>query len=156
MARERIGVLFVCLGNICRSPMAEGIFRRLVEERGLADRFDIDSAGTGSWHVGEQADPRTREVLSTGGCPEVGRARLVRADDAERFEWILVMDRSNARNVKQVLPASAHDRVRLVLEPTTGGEVPDPYYGGEEGFRLVFRLLDESLGIWLDRMLDAS
>lgn len=147
-----ISVLFVCLGNICRSPMAEGVFRHLLRERGLEGRFHVDSAGTGSWHVGEPPDPRTLAVLRDRGIALDRVARQLKLDDAERFDWILTMDESNLATVRRMLPAPHHHKVHPVME----GDVPDPYYGGAEGFAEVYALLHPVLDRWIDRMLDGS
>lgn len=150
-------VLFVCLGNICRSPMAEGVFHRLVADRGLAGDFVIESAGTGGWHVGERPDRRTLEVLRGKGIHLDSVARQIRVEDGERFDWILTMDDDNLRQVRRLLPARHHDKVHPVLSIDGGGAVPDPYYGGPDGFDKVHDLLEPALDQWLDRILgDAS
>ena len=145
-----VRVLFVCLGNICRSPMAEGIFRKLLKERGLEDRFEVDSAGTGAWHVGEPMDPRARRVLEEEGAyfPHVAR-RLTR-EDGLAYDHILVMDRENLEEVLRRFP-EARGKVRLVLEELGGGEVQDPYYGDLEDFREVYWTLEAALQAFLDR-----
>ena len=137
-------VLFVCLGNICRSPMADAIARHRYPH------LTVDSAGTGAYHVGEPADPRTLAVLRRHGIPYQGRARQVRRADFEDFELILAMDRSNQRDLLRIAPASRAHQVRLVLEPLgEGREVGDPYYGGPGGFDRAFEELDEAIGRWL-------
>jgi protein-tyrosine phosphatase len=143
-------VLFVCLGNICRSPMAEGIFRAKLAQRGL-DAV-VDSAGTGAWHAGEPPDPRTLAVLDKQGAACEMTARQVVAGDFERFDLILAMDRSNLRTLQERCPPGLRAKLHLALEPTTGGEVGDPYYGGASGFDRVYAELDEALDAWLDRM----
>ena len=150
--QDRIGVLFVCLGNICRSPMAEGLFAHKVRERGLTDRFRVESAGTAAYHEGERPDSRTLEVLRRNGIRLDSRARQVRRDDFEQFDWILAMDRSNLGNLRRICPEAYAHRLHLTLEPTGGADVPDPYYGGPGGFDHNFAQLDEALEIWLDRM----
>ena len=147
-------VLFVCLGNICRSSMAEGVFLGHLQARGLRDRFEVDSAGTGSWHIGEKPDRHTLAVLRCHGIHLDTRARQVRSEDGERFDWILAMDHSNERDVKRVLPAPYHPKVHPVLSIAGGGDVPDPYYGGPEGFDRVYEILEPVLGAWLDRMIE--
>lgn len=142
-------VLFVCLGNICRSPMAEGIFQKLVADRGLQDRFEIDSCGTSGWHAGEPPDPRTLAVLARNGVHLTSRARaLVHAD--RTFDYILALDDGNLRDVQRKLGADAP--VFPVLLHVGGGQVPDPYYGGNEGFEAVYAMLVPALEAWLQRM----
>ncbi|MCB9670567.1 MAG: low molecular weight phosphotyrosine protein phosphatase [Alphaproteobacteria bacterium] len=141
-------VLFVCLGNICRSPMADAIAAHMARQRGLDLR--VDSAGTGAWHAGEAADRRTLAVLRAHGIPYDGRARQVRVSDFAEFDLILAMDRSNLRDLLAICPPANRDRVHLVLEPLGEGlEVGDPYYGGPDGFEVVYRQLTEALEHWL-------
>lgn len=139
-------VLFVCLGNICRSPTAEGVFRKLVADHGLADRIEIDSAGTGAWHVGSPPDSRAQAEARRRGMDLSGlRARQVRREDFERFDLILAMDRENLENLWAMCPPSCRDKVRMFTSfgpPGCPEEVPDPYYGGPEGFRRVFDLIE--------------
>ena len=137
-------VLFVCLGNICRSPMADAIARyRFPQVRS-------DSAGTAAYHEGEPADPRTLEVLGRHGIAYDGRARKVRVADFGRFDWVLAMDHSNLANLRRICPADHADKVRLVLEPLgPDREVGDPYYGGRSGFDTAYRELNEAIGHWL-------
>ncbi len=148
-------VLFVCLGNICRSPMAEGVFLHRLRLRGLAGAFQVDSAGTGGWHVGASPDPRTLSTLARHGVALDSRARKLRPEDGEAFRWILTMDDDNLRETHRILPAAAHPRVHPVLATTGGGEVPDPYYGGPDGFEAVYRMLVPALDLWIDRMTAA-
>ncbi|GAB4228855.1 MAG: low molecular weight protein-tyrosine-phosphatase [Methyloligellaceae bacterium] len=139
-------LLFVCLGNICRSPMAQGVFAHVAEEAGLAGRFHLDSAGTGGWHVGNPPDPRAcRAALARGIDISGQRARQVSAQDFERFDLLLAMDRANAKALARMAPAGAGERVRLFLEglPDSGvTEVPDPYYGGDAGFDAALDLIE--------------
>jgi protein-tyrosine phosphatase len=142
---EPTSVLFVCLGNICRSPLAEGIFVHLLRQQGLDDTIRVDSAGTGSWHVGERADPRSREVAGRNGITLPSRARQVSPDDFESFDWIVAMDRSNLQALEELRDEHGGD-ARLVLlrdfDPEPGnGEVPDPYYGGPQGFDTVYEMV---------------
>ena len=141
-AKPQTAVLFVCLGNICRSPLAEGVFRHLVEEAGLKNRFMIDSAGTGAWHEGELPDRRSIEVAALHGVDLTAqRARKIRPDDFLRFTHIFGMDRSNVENLARAAPAGATGSVHLFLEFATGraADIPDPYYGGPDGFDAVYR-----------------
>lgn len=142
-------MLFVCLGNICRSPMAEGLARKLVRERGLSVR--VDSAGTAAYHVGELADPRTRAVLAAHDASFDGRARQVADADFTSFDLILAMDHKNHADLLTRCPAPHRHKVRLVLEPTGGGDVADPYYGGPDGFEVNRRQLEAAIGRWLER-----
>lgn len=138
MPTAPIRVLFVCLGNICRSPTAEGVFRALVREKRLEKRFEIDSAGTGDWHIGQAPDAR-----ATAACRRVGidisthRARLVRRDDFAHFDYILACDAMNLADLKAMSPVGARARVDLLM-PFAGRagetEVPDPYYGTDRDF----------------------
>lgn len=137
-------VLFVCLGNICRSPLGHGILEHLVRQRGLAG-FEVDSCGTGPWHEGEPPNRHSQAVAKAHGIDiSRQRARQVRAADFDHFDWILAMDRSNQADLLHMAPAGARDRVRLLLEFGADPQlrdVPDPYYGGPEGFRHVFELI---------------
>jgi protein-tyrosine phosphatase len=140
----RVRLSFVCLGNICRSPTAEAVMRHLVKQAGLQDRILIDSAGTGDWHVGEPRDRRSAEVGRRRGIPLSGRARQFVPTDFARFEFVLAMDRQNLVNLRGLAPDdAARDKVRLLrsFDPTIiegDDEVPDPYFGGPEGFDEVF------------------
>lgn len=144
---ESTSVLFVCLGNICRSPLAEAIFLEMARSRGLLDRLEVDSAGTGHWHVGERADPRTLEVAQRYGIEVPSIGRQLTADEMERWDYILVMDRSNKRNVLAL--GAPPERVRLMrsFDPELQGasekdmDVPDPYWGEGDGFERVYQML---------------
>ena len=145
MAPAPTSVLFVCLGNICRSPLAEGVFRHLVTGAGLEASFSIDSAGTGAWHAGEGPDPRSVEVAAAYGVELSGRARQVTPDDLRRFDVVVAMDRDNLAALKD-LSDEAHGTARLHLirafDPEADGdEVPDPYYGGPSGFEKVYGMV---------------
>jgi low molecular weight protein-tyrosine phosphatase len=138
-------VLFVCLGNICRSPLAEGLFLHLVEEAGLADAFEVDSAGTGSWHVGEPADARAAFVAQGHGVELRSRARQVIPEDLSRFDFVIAMDRENLRELRRMAAATtttAELRLLRDYDPVRDGEdVPDPYYGGPSGFENVYLMV---------------
>jgi protein-tyrosine phosphatase len=148
-------ILFVCLGNICRSPTAEGVMRALVERAGLQQEIELESAGTGSWHVGDPPDARAAAVAAARGMPLDGAARQVRPEDFERFDLLLAMDRANAREL-EVLAGDDEQRakVRLLREFDRGSgphgpegrvgrdlDVPDPYYGAGDGFEEVFDIV---------------
>jgi protein-tyrosine phosphatase len=152
---RRASVLFVCLGNICRSPLAEGVTRHLAGELGLGDRIRIESAGTGSWHVGEAPDPRSREVARRNGVSLDGqRARRVAPEDLHEFDLVVAMDRSNL-DALEALVERHGGSARLALlrdfDPEPGdGEVPDPYYGGPDGFDRVYEMVRRSCRRLLD------
>lgn len=145
-------VLFVCLGNICRSPMAEGMFLHKLAARGLTAQHRVASAGTAAHHVGEPPDPRTQAVLAKHGARCPSRAAQVSAQDFERYDWVLAMDRSNLAELRRRCPPASLHRLHLALDPVGGGDVPDPYYGGPEGFDEVYALLGPALDAWLDRL----
>jgi protein-tyrosine phosphatase len=139
-----VRILFVCLGNICRSPTAEGVMRQLVTEAGLQQSIELDSAGTGSWHVGESPDTRASEAARVRGIALESLARQVRVEDFERFDLILAMDRSNERELRALAPDDeACEKVHLLREfdPGSAGlsdlDVPDPYYDSARGFEIV-------------------
>jgi len=139
-------ILFVCLGNICRSPLAEGIFRSMAQSTGL-DELRIDSAGTGSWHEGNPPDPRSIAVAAENGVDIKGqRARTIRPADFERFDLIVAMDRSNVRNLLAAAPPSGHHRIHhfMTLALNRPVDIPDPYTGGTDGFETVYRMLQEA------------
>ena len=139
-------ILFVCLGNICRSPLAEAALRARAAAAGLA--LEIDSAGTGGWHAGEPPDRRAIACAQGHGVDIAGqRARQLHAADFEAFDWILCADRANVRDVLRLAPAARRERVALLLEWAgirAGGEVPDPYTGGPDDFQRVWRLVDSA------------
>jgi protein-tyrosine phosphatase len=141
-----VNVLFVCLGNICRSPAAEGVFRSLVEREGLADRIACDSAGTGSWHVGKAPDARMRAAAKRRGYDlDSLRGRQVTAGDFERFNYVLGMDGENLANLSILCPKGREVRLGRLLDfaPEVGRrDVPDPYYGGADGFERVLDLVE--------------
>jgi len=139
-------LLFVCLGNICRSPTAHGVMQKLVDDAGLGTRVTIDSAGTGNWHVGELPDPRSREAALVRGYDLSHRARQVMPEDFERFDLILAMDRSNLRNLKAMPQGSARVELLRAFDPEAppGAEVPDPYSGGEDDFERVLDICERA------------
>lgn len=134
-------VLFVCLGNICRSPIAEGTFAHLVQEAGLKSAIQYDSAGNGAWYEGEPPDERAIFISAKNGIDiSAQKSRPVRQSDFTQFDLILCMDQTNVENVELICPANATATIDLFLNHTLGIEegVPDPYYGGSEGFERVF------------------
>jgi protein-tyrosine phosphatase len=137
-------VLFVCLGNICRSPTAEGVMRRLVRDEGLEDEVEIDSAGTGGWHVGAPPDARATEAAARRGTTLEGAARRFDpARDFDRFDLIVAMDAENRRDLLTLAPdEEARSKVRMFLAGDR--DVPDPYYGGSDGFEEVLDLVEEA------------
>jgi low molecular weight protein-tyrosine phosphatase len=154
-----VRVLFVCLGNICRSPTAEGVMRKLVADAGLADEIELDSAGTGSWHVGAKPDARATAAAKQAGYTLAGKARQVTGEDFERFDMILAMDRHNASELAGMAPGGAGgEKVRLLREfdPASAREwnldVPDPYYGGERGFHDVVSLIEAACRGLIDEL----
>jgi protein-tyrosine phosphatase len=141
-----VRVLFVCLGNICRSPTAEAVLRALAAREAPELGLEVDSAGTAGYHVGEPPDPRTRQAAARRGYDlSTLRARIVEPRDFERFDLILAMDRENLQVLQRRAPAAAHERLHLLLEFAPRGEaedVPDPYYGGANGFEEVLDLVE--------------
>ena len=138
-------ILFVCLGNICRSPLAEAVFRSLVQAHDLELHYGVDSAGTGAWHAGERPDPRSVEVARRNGVRLTGRARQIEAPDLTHFAYIIAMDWQNLADLLAL--ARSHNgpaRIRLLREfdaEPGDGEVPDPYYGGADGFDRVYAMV---------------
>jgi len=157
MASHEYAVLFVCLGNICRSPLAEGVLLHRLEERGLVDRVTVDSAGTGAWHVGERPDPRSIEVASRHGIELPGAARRVGEGDFFEFDRVFAMDRSNLRDLQGMsdgLEAGARLELFREHDPEAAGDrdVPDPYYGGADGFDRVFEMVDRTCRVLVDQI----
>ncbi len=145
MSHEKTRILFVCMGNICRSPTAEGVFRHHAELAGVADRIEADSAGTHAYHVGEQADRRAREAAARRGMSLDGiRARRVHERDFVEFDYIIAMDEDNLSHLRDESPPEHHHKLRLLLDYSDGDEteVPDPYYGGAAGFERVLDLVE--------------
>lgn len=152
-------VLFVCLGNICRSPAAEAAFQHAAAEAGLASEFVIDSAGTGAWHVGEPADARMREAGRRRGIDVTSRARQVSDADFSTFDHILAMDLTNLRTLRRQAPAEHRSKIRLFrdLDPHGAGEdVPDPYYGDDTEFDEVLDIVTRTARALLEELRPRS
>ena len=147
MSQARVAVSFVCTGNICRSPTAEAVMRHLVREADLDNVIEIDSAGTGAWHVGEARDRRSQEVGARRGMPLAGVARQFRRSDFARFDYVLALDQENFEDLVGLAPdAQARAKVHLLrdFDPASPphSDVPDPYYGGIDGFDRVFEICE--------------
>ena len=153
---DKISVLFVCLGNICRSPAAEAIFQNLINDKSLGNQFTVDSAGTGSWHVGKKADSRMRFAANQRNINITSNARQIREDDFRKFEYILVMDDSNFNNVidlKNRVKGSDFAKILKIQDFSSifnEKEVPDPYFGGDAGFDHVLDILEDSVSCFLE------
>ncbi|XP_004506147.1 uncharacterized protein [Cicer arietinum] len=156
VTEKPFSVLFVCLGNICRSPAAEGVFTDLVQKRGIHSNFRIDSAGTINYHEGNEADPRMRAASKRRGIQITSLSRPIRSSDFVEFDLILAMDKQNKEDIleafnrwrfRETLPEDAHKKVKLMCSYCTKHnetEVPDPYYGGPQGFEKVLDLLEDA------------
>ena len=150
-----VKVLFVCLGNICRSPTAEGVFTGLINREGLSDVVSIDSAGTGAWHVGDQPDRRAQVAAKTRGYDlSTQRARQIKQTDFWDFDYVIAMDSQNHSDLSMMAPTSVQDRIHMFLSFAAEKgirDVPDPYYGGADGFDHVLDLVEAaSLGLLQD------
>lgn len=161
MKKSKHTILFICLGNICRSPAAEGIMKAIVEERGLTDNFEIDSAGIGNWHVGQLPDSRMRQCGSEHGYNFNHHARQFQPSDFQRFDHIVVMDNDNYRAIT-TMASSQNDKDKVVRmadfltahrEYTT---VPDPYYGDASDFELVVTLLEDACSALCQALINSE
>lgn len=141
-----VKVMFVCLGNICRSPTAHGIFAAMVQEAQLQEHISIDSCGTSGWHIGNPPDPRSIAMAAARGVDLSNlKASQIQPEDFRNFDYILAMDHQNLVDLQSIAPANSTARVELLLaldEDSVVREVPDPYYGGEEGFELAVELIE--------------
>jgi protein-tyrosine phosphatase len=145
-------ILFVCLGNICRSPLAEAVFKHKIKELGLTHAFEADSCGTADYHIGCSPDPRTIKNALKNGVAIDHACRQLCVDDFERFDRIFVMDEHNLKHALRLAPESRRNKVQLMraYDPLGIGQaVPDPYYGGEKDFQEVFDILDRTIGAFL-------
>jgi protein-tyrosine phosphatase len=153
---EKRAILVVCTGNICRSPTAEGVLRTLAHARGLGERLHIASAGTHDYHVGECPDRRAMKHAQRRGYDlSALRASQVSESDFNTFDYVLAMDRGHLRFLRAMMPADARAKLGLFLEASAqwrGEDVPDPYYGGPEGFERVLDMVEEAAARWLDRI----
>ncbi|HSH30622.1 MAG TPA: low molecular weight protein-tyrosine-phosphatase [Thiohalobacter sp.] len=144
--QDKVRILFVCMGNICRSPTAQGVFEKVVEEAGLGHRIEIHSAGTHAYHVGKPPDPRSQEAASKRGYDlSAQRARKVQVEDFIEFDYVLAMDRSNYVDLQELVLPDYEQRLKLFLEfaqELEDTDVPDPYYGGKQGFERVLDLIE--------------
>ncbi len=145
-----VKVLFVCLGNICRSPTAEGVFRKLVNESRLSRQIAIDSAGTHAYHIGESPDERAQDAAARRGIDLSGlRGRQATPADLEEFDYVLAMDRENLRNLQSIALPHQQEKIHLFLDfaqDNAHQEVPDPYFGGRHGFDKVLDMIEEAAG----------
>ncbi|OCK07186.1 protein-tyrosine phosphatase [Thalassospira sp. 11-3] len=148
-----IKVLFVCTGNICRSPTADGIFKTMVSKAGMDDAIKVDSCGLSGYHAGEQADPRSREMAASRGYDlSLIRSRKITSSDYSEFDYILAMDDGHLADMQNQCPSQYRDKLELFLDyhPNRKGQsVPDPYYGGANGFKSVFDMIEETSGALL-------
>ena len=155
-------ILFVCLGNICRSPAAEGVFKQKIKDRDIEKLFLVDSAGTGGWHVGNLADPRMRETALSRGIELTSRSRKIEEGDLYEFDHILVMDKDNLYTVKSLIqdkPDRIYSKIELILSYSKDSkleEVPDPYYGGQNGFDKVLDLLENAIDCLIDSFINLA
>ncbi|TYP93373.1 protein tyrosine phosphatase [Fodinibius salinus] len=148
-------ICFVCLGNICRSPTAEGIFQHLIDEAGLSEFFEIDSAGTSAYHIGESANSKSQRTANKYGITLHSKARQFNASDLENFDLVLAMDNENFNNVCQMADEHHQSKIRRMrdFDPDPGNrEVPDPYHGGAEGFENVFQIVKRSCQQLIDEL----
>ena len=150
-------ICFICMGNICRSPLAENVFRHKAKQRGVDGQFEIDSAGTGGWHAGEPPDARVCMVASKRGVGMTGAARQIKREDFAYFDHLICMDQDNLNHVLAMGAPPAKVRLLLACDPKAGcREVPDPYYGGTDGFEHVFSLVDSACEALLNELLTAA
>ena len=156
MSVEQVRVLFVCMGNICRSPTAEGVFKHIVEQAGLAGRVLSDSAGTHDYHIGEPPDPRAQVAAARRGYDlSTLRGRQVSSSDFSEFDYVLAMDETNRRLLARVCPQQHTHKLKLFMEfagDPVVREVPDPYYGGAQGFEQVLDMVEEASRGLLDHL----
>lgn len=162
-ATEKIHVMFVCMGNICRSPTAHAVMQDILKQKGVSDQFVIESSGTHAYHVGEPADERTQKIaLSKGIDMSDLRAQKISITDYDRFDWILAMDHDNLELIDYYSPESPKAQIRLLMDFPTHENyqqqsiVPDPYYGGEQGFEEVFSMLEDACAGFLEYVMQSK
>jgi len=152
-----IKVLFICLGNICRSPLAEGIFIKKVKEKDLDEVIEVDSCGTSQYHIGELPDPRTRENAKANGLELDQKARQFKKEDFRKYDYLIPMDQANYDTVKRVDQTDSFGKKMILMRDfdsqEKGADVPDPYFGGEEGFQKVYDILDRSTSNFLEFLI---
>jgi protein-tyrosine phosphatase len=158
---QKTRILFVCLGNIVRSPLAENMFRYMADEADLGDRFVVDSAGTGGWHVGERPDSRMVRVAAQKGLNYSGTARQIKRSDFDDFDYLIAMDRDNrAMLLSMARGAAQQAKIRLLREfdpqSSPDAEVPDPYYGGIDGFETTYRIVERACRGLLDALKNGT
>lgn len=150
-------ILFVCLGNICRSPLAEGLANKIAKESGLEQKVVFDSCGTGAYHIGEQPDPRTMANAKSNGLIIKHQARQFDKSDFREFDYILAMDQDNLANIKKIDQTSAFEDKLFLMRDfdslSPGADVPDPYFGGSEGFQNVYDILERSINEFMNKKL---
>ena len=157
----KYNVLFVCLGNICRSPAAQAVMQSMVEERGVSEHFRIDSAGIGGWHIGDLPDKRMRVHARPRGYELTHRARRVKSSDFEDFDLIVGMDAANVDDLRYMAPTVEHQNKVVMMgdfirQYPNYDHVPDPYYEGSEGFELVLDLLEDACDNLLNRIIEQN
>ena len=146
-------VLFICLGNICRSPAGEAVFKQFIENKGISSEYEVDSAGTSAFHEGNQADERMRDHARKRGIEITSISRGLRDSDFEEFDFLITMDKSNYRNTQVHANRSGNEAlVKKIIPFCEHEEVPDPYYGGADGFEYVLDMLEREMPNLLDRM----
>ena len=159
-AVKPVRVCFVCLGNICRSPLADAVLRHRAAARGLSERVHVESRGVGDWHLGEPADARMRQTAQQHGVDVDGVSELWTREDYAAFDLVLSMDAERQAQLEEDAPANAKKRIRAfrTYDPDGGADddVPDPYYGGADGFETVFEIVDRTCEALLDRILDGT
>lgn len=155
-SKPEVGLLMVCLGNICRSPTAHGVMEKLIYDNGLSDLIQVDSAGTGDWHIGEKPDPRAIAAAAKRGYEISNQtARRIEDGDFQRFSYIMAMDRNNLKELRARCPAGQRSKLALLLDygESAHDAVPDPYYSGAEGFELVLDLVEEACATLLTTII---